>query len=541
MLNIRNFSFTYPGREKPALDNINLAVQPGEFIVVCGSSGSGKTTLLRQLKPAMAPHGTAAGEIHYHGQPLSELDAHTAAADIGFVQQCPENQIVTDSVWHELAFGLESLGEPTQVIRLRVAEMAAFFGIEPWFHHRTAELSGGQKQLLNLASIMAMQPQILLLDEPTSQLDPIAAAEFLGTVAKLNRDLGITVILTEHRLEEAFAHASRAIVMDGGRVICDGEPRVVGKILYDMNHPMHLAMPTPMRLFGDCLTVSEARTRLASQCVMRNAQCVIDPPPTQSKAVLNMKNVWFRYEKNSSDVLRGMDFTAHAGEITAILGGNGAGKSTALSVMLGLHRPQRGKITSAPNHKISAVPQNPQSLFIGKTVQEDLREVVAPSVTLRVPAPPQAGEPISINSIAEIAQLCKLESLLQSHPYDLSGGEQQRLALAKALLTRPKILLLDEPTKGLDAQFKQQLAGILHKLVKQGTAIVLVSHDIEFCAQHAHTCALMFDGQIITQAPARAFFAGNSFYTTAANRIARWAVTCEDLCSFFEKKEPKKL
>ena len=509
MLELHNFSFNYPQRNKPALDNINLAVQPGEFVVICGASGSGKTTLLRQFKPAMAPHGSTAGEILFHDKPLAELNARDCASQIGFVQQCPENQIVTDSVWHELAFGLESLGEPTAVIRLRVAEMAAFFGIEPWFHRRTADLSGGQKQLLNLASVMTMQPQVLLLDEPTSQLDPIAAGEFLVAVAKLNRDLGVTVILTEHRLEEAFAHATRAIVMDSGRVIRDNEPRAVGKHLQESNHPMQLAMPTHMRVFGDCLTVADARQRLA-QLSIESPPAGVDANPLapQKMPVLQLKDIWFRYEKQSSDVLRGFDFTAYAGEITAILGGNGAGKSTALGVMLGLHKPQRGKI-SMREKRIAAVPQNPQTLFTGKTVEEDLREITP--------------------NFAEIAQLCELQPLLQSHPYDLSGGEQQRLALAKALLTKPDILLLDEPTKGLDAQFKQQLAAMLHKLAGQGVAIVLVSHDIEFCAEHAQVCALMFDGQVITQAPARAFFAGNAFYTTAANRMASWAITCDDI------------
>lgn len=514
MLDIRHFSFTYPEQNNPSLKHVNLTVQPGNFIVICGTSGSGKTTLLRQLKPVMAPHGTTSGELLYHGKPLHDLNAHCAAADIGFVQQCPENQVVTDSVWHELAFGLESLGHPTELIRLRVAEMATFFGIEPWFHRRTSELSGGQKQLLNLASVMAMQPQLLLLDEPTSQLDPIAAAEFLSTVAKLNRELGITVILTEHRLEDAFAHATRAVVMENGCIICDDQPREVGRQLCQLNHPMQLAMPTPMRVFGDCLTVAEARKRLASTCAMHNTPCEFDSPSAPGSALLTLKDVWFRYEKSAPDVLRGMSFTAHAGEITAILGGNGAGKSTALALMLGLHKPQQGKVIVQEN-RVAAVPQNPHSLFIGKTVEEDLCDIS--------------------NDYTSIAQLCALEHLLPRHPYDLSGGEQQRLALAKALLTQPKLLLLDEPTKGLDVPFKQQFAGLLHKLAQQGISIVLVSHDIEFCAQHAHRCALMFDGQIMCQAPTRQFFTGNRFYTTAANRIARWAVTCEELCSFLAK------
>ena len=247
---IRDLTFTYPGRKNPALRNVSLEIEQGCFVTLCGPSGGGKTTLLRQLKPILAPHGVISGEILFYGNPIDELDQRTQSEKIGFVLQSVENQIVTDKVWHELAFGLESLGYSTPEIRLRVAEMAAFFGIETWFYKNVTELSGGQKQLLNLASIMAMQPSVLILDEPTSQLDPIAAADFLAIIGKINRELGVTVIMTEHRLEEVFPLSDRVICLDSGRVVCDGSPNSVGEHLRSLGHGMFLAMPTPMRIWA---------------------------------------------------------------------------------------------------------------------------------------------------------------------------------------------------------------------------------------------------------------------------------------------------
>ena len=548
-LTIQNFTFTYPEREMSALTEVNLTVRQGEFIVICGASGSGKTTLLRQLKPALAPHGQRVGKILFQGIPLENVSAEDAAAKIGFVQQSVENQIVTDKVWHELAFGLESLGCDTRTIRLRTAEMASFFGIQEWFHKSVAALSGGQKQLLSLASVMAMQPELLILDEPTSQLDPIAASEFLAAVGKINRELGVTVLLTEHRLEEAFPLCSRAVVMDEGRVLCDGTPQEAGHALRSLGHGMFRAMPAPMRIWAGVandlpcpVSVREGREWIC-QCTMHNAQCTIEEaPPRTSSPVIELKEVWFRYEKDAPDVIKGLNFQAYPGEITAILGGNGVGKTTALLLMLGLHKPQRGKVIVHPLSRtdvrqlpqggvykeglngIAAVPQNPQTLFVGKTVEEDLLEILAER---RIPREEKRER------IHHIAWLCQLTQLLQSHPYDLSGGEQQRAALAKVLLLEPKILLLDEPTKGLDAEFKQVFAGIMQQLTTAGAAVIMVSHDIEFCAEYADTCALFFDGGIVTQGGTRAFFSGNSFYTTAANRMARHmlpaAVTADDV------------
>ena len=531
---IKNLIFTYPNRETSALNGVSLDIEKGAFIVLCGASGSGKTTLLRQLKPSIAPHGIKSGEIYFDGTILSELSAKDAAAKIGFVLQSPDNQIVTDKVWHELAFGLESLGLKTPDIRLRVAEMASFFGIQAWFYKSVAELSGGQKQLLALASVMTLQPTVLILDEPTSQLDPIAAGEFLGAVAKINSELGVTVILTEHRLEEAFPLASRAVVMDKGKIIADGAPCEVGLKLREYESGMFLAMPTPMRVWmsvasGICgaeevpITARDGAKWLSKQTIHNNELKTVKPHrDTSLKNAVELKEVWFKYEKNLPDVVKGLSFKAGYGEITAILGGNGTGKTTTLSLIAGLNKPYRGNIYA--DTKVYALPQNPQTLFVAKTVCEDLLEILSERKLSK-------GE--KNHKLAYIEKLCRLEGLLGSHPYDLSGGEQQRAALAKVLLLQPKILLLDEPTKGLDAEYKHIFAAILRKLTDAGAAVVLVSHDIEFCAEYADRCSLFFDGSIVTESAPQEFFSGNSFYTTTANRMARnilpEAVTADDV------------
>lgn len=531
-IEIEHFSFYYPEQAEKTLDDLTLTVEQGEFLVLCGPSGCGKSTLLRQLKTVLAPHGRRLGSIRFEGCPLEELDQREQSAGIGFVQQDPENQIVTDKVWHELAFGLESLGYDTPTIRRRVAEMASFFGIQTWFYKNVTELSGGQKQLLNLASIMAMQPSVLILDEPTSQLDPIAAADFLATLGKINRELGTTVVLTEHRLEDAFPLASRVAVMDRGRLLCTGSPAEVGAILRGAGHSMFLAMPTPMRIWasapdagGHCpVTVREGRDWLTK---FADGHPLMELPSEPRRTYPNepaitAEGLWFKYEKELPDVVKGLSLTVRRGEFLALLGGNGTGKTTSLKLLSGLQKPYRGEVRRAGS--VGVLPQNPQALFVKKTVREDLFEILK-------------GRNFSGKAqeerVAWAVRLCRLEGLLDRHPYDLSGGEQQRAALAKVLLLGPEILLMDEPTKGLDAEFKQVFAEILQSLLRQGVTLLMVSHDIEFCARYAHRCALFFDGSIVTEAPPRAFFSGNSFYTTSANRMARGllpeAVTAEDV------------
>ncbi len=527
---IEEVSFTYPGAEFPALSQLTLKVKQGEFVVLCGESGCGKTTLLRLLKPAIAPAGTKAGRISFCKTDLNQLDPRTAAGEIGFVMQNPENQIVTDKVWHELAFGLENLGVPTAEIRARVSEMAAFFGMDGWFHKRVEELSGGQKQQLHLAAVMVLRPKVLILDEPTGQLDPIAAQEFLQMLSRINRELGTTVILSEHRLEEAIPLADRVLVLDGGRLIADAKPKELGGIL--KNHAIYHALPTPIRIHDaieketECpLTVRDGRLWLEEYATRNRIQKERIPrhndAGTLGKTVLEVKDAWFRYQKDGEDVLRGFSVQIRQGEIYALLGGNGAGKTTALSLMAGLEMPQRGKVLveGKPLSQASdlyrgiagVLPQDPKTLFVHKTVYLDFMDF---------PWGGECTEQEKEERIRQVSMLCRIEHLLGRHPYDLSGGEQERIALAKLLLQMPKILLLDEPTKGMDVAFKQEFAEILQDLKRCGVTIVMVSHDIEFCAEFADRCGLLFDGEIITEGVPRQFFAGKTFYTTAASRMA---------------------
>lgn len=542
VLQVKDLTFSYPEQENQTLNKINFSVKPGEFIVLCGPSGCGKSTLLRQLKSVLAPHGTQSGQIFFDGRLLESITPREQCTRIGFVQQSPENQIVTDKVWHELAFGLESLGCDTPTIRGRVAEMASFFGIQTWFYKKVTELSGGQKQLLNLASVMAMQPDVLILDEPTSQLDPIAAGEFLATVGKINRELGTTVLLTEHRLEEALPLADRALVMENGSIIADDAPRAVGESLKARGHAMFLAMPAAMRIWAAAetpppcpITVREGRDWLTRFAAQRPLIPIEAPPPPafSQEAAVCAEDLWFRYEKELPDVVKGLSLTLQKGEFLALMGGNGTGKTTSLHLLAGLSKPYRG--TVACRGRVGVLPQNPQSLFVKKTVREDLAEILKGKKLTAA----QREE-----KVAYVTALCRLKMLLDRHPYDLSGGEQQRAALAKVLLLEPEILMMDEPTKGLDAEFKQSFAEILQTLLARGVTILMVSHDVEFCASHAHRCALFFDGAIVTEGAPGPFFSGNSFYTTAANRMARGllpgAVTAEEVITACGGRLPPK-
>jgi len=553
---IEHLTFSYASYDKLALDDFSMSVKKGEFIALCGKSGCGKSTLLRHLKTELTPYGNRFGRIFFKGDPLENIDAGTQAAKIGYVFQSPDNQIVTDKVWHELAFGLESLGVKQAEIRLKVAEMAGFFGIEDWFYKNTNELSGGQKQLLNLASIMAMQPDVLILDEPTSQLDPIAAAEFLSAISKINRDLGVSVIISEHRLEEVIPLADRIIVMERGKVTAMGNAGQIAEILRNSGSEMFLAMPAPTRVHAGLnsdlacpISIGEGRVFLDNLIANGITPREISQKPTvtnNGKPTVELKDIYFRYEKDTADVIKNLNMQTYSGELFAILGGNGAGKTTALSLISGLRKPYRGKvyINNEDGSKIpeavkfsgllGVLPQNPQSLFVQKTVELDLWEMFD-------------GIKEEKSKIQEkinyVTELCGLEGLLDRHPYDLSGGEQQRAALAKVLLPEPEILLLDEPTKGLDAHFKIQLANIISSLKQAGHTIIMVSHDIEFCAAYADKCALFFDGSVVSQGTPGEFFRGNSFYTTAANRMAKehapYAITAEEVIEAFGGKPEK--
>ena len=543
-LEIRNLSFSYPDAVRETIADVSFSISKGEYVLLCGNSGCGKTTLLRHLKSVLTPTGSRRGEILYNGVPLEQVDGAKQASAIGYVMQNPDDQIVTDKVWHELAFGLENLGVSRETIGLRVAEMASFFGIQSWYHRGISQLSGGQKQLLNLASIMAMQPEILILDEPTAQLDPIAASDFLNTLKKINQELGITVLITEHRAEDIFPVADRVLVMERGHLAANAGPREIGHSLFDARSPLFPMLPAPMRSFYQCggtgtapLTVREGRNWLTDVFGEKKPAVRTLPPLPElpkTEPALHIENVWLRYEKQSPDVLKGLTMTVPSGCLYTIVGGNGVGKSTTLRTICGASKPYRGKIQvfgketkKYPRGELfrnclSMLPQDPTNLFVKQNVREELEEM-NPDKQAQIHA----------------AELCEITHLLDAHPYDLSGGEQQRVALAKVLLTNPRLLLLDEPTKGLDCGFKARFARTLKRLTGEGMTIVMVSHDIEFCAEHADIAAMFFDGQIIASGRPREFFGSNSFYTTSSNRMSRCifenAVTAEDVTALYKE------
>lgn len=598
-------TFRYPEAPRDALRDVSVAIEPGQSVLVCGQSGCGKTTLLRQFKSALAPHGHQSGQVLFDGVPLADVPEREQVARIGFVMQDPDAQIVTDKVWHELAFVLESLGCDERTMRLRVAEMASYFGIQHWFHKNVGELSGGQKQLLNLASVMAARPDVLVLDEPTSQLDPIAASDFLATVHRINRELGTTVVMSEHRLEEVYGLADRVVVLEEGRVVADGEPRAVAGQLHRASSPMALALPAaariawevegrpgrrsgegapcdrPGRRSGEGAPCSDSievqgSSRATDVSVCTSMNCAWTPSPLRrpyssiveegvalqvevpltvregrawlarevavhpprrwalpageacdsasARVAVELRDVWFRYERDGADVLRGTTLAVPEGSLFAVVGGNGTGKSTMLRAICGVARPYRGKTTVLGRRLkewkkaelfrggVALLPQDPLNLMVKKTVRGDLEEMLDGR---GLTAEQRAA------AVREVAVLTDIAPLLDAHPFDLSGGEVQRAALAKVLLSEPRLLLLDEPTKGLDAFFKDKLARLLRSLTARGTTVLMVSHDVEFCASYADWCTLFFDGNVVTTNPPRQFFASNSFYTTAANRISR--------------------
>ncbi len=527
LLAVKNLSFTYPQQTRPAVDRVSFRVEGGEFVVLCGATGSGKSTLLRLLKREIAPNGNACGDLTFGGVPISEIPPER----IGFVAQRPDEQIVTDKVYSELAFGLENLGLPQSVIARRVAEMACYFGIEDWFERDVSTLSGGQKQLLNLASIMVMNPDMILLDEPTSQLDPIATSDFLGTLRKLNRDFSLTVIIIEHRLEELIPMSDRLLILKDGALVQNAPPReaIAGLGAHD---PLLGSMPTAARLYhtlaaeGTCpLTVREGR-RFIEAHYKNDVRRIREDAYTHSAArALEFKEVYFRYERDLPDVLRGGNLCVFENEIFCILGGNGSGKSTALSCAAGVRKPYSGQIRvfgkklrdytgqTLYRNCITLLPQDVQSVFLCNTVREELADAKA-----------------------ELTELpFDLSHLLDRHPYDLSGGEQQLLALAKVLATKPRLLLMDEPTKGLDAERKAVMIDILRRLKAEGVTVLIVTHDVEFAAACADRCALFFRGDIVSVGTPRDFFSENSFYTTAASRMTKGyfenSVTAEDVAA----------
>ena len=530
LLDIKNLTFMFAEKSAPALMELSFSLEKGSFAVLAGSTGSGKSTLMRMIKRELSPQGTRSGEILFCGTPMEKLSERDAASRIGYVCQRPDEQIVTDKVWHELAFGLENLGVPKSEIASRVAEMAAFFGIEDWYDRDVHTLSGGEKQLLSLASVMVMRPELLLLDEPTSRLDPIAASGFMEEIRKINHDLGVTVLIAEHRLDDCLPLADTLIVLEDGRLLTAGDTRVSIDRIRD-NESLILGMPAVFRLFHKLgskqipLTVRDGR-RLLAEDYEYSEETSGSNPETKKEPALELKNVYFCYERDSADILKGLDLSVAAGEIHCLLGGNGSGKSTLLSLASALHKPYTGdvKVFGKPVSRykegmlyencLSMLPQDVQTLFTKDSVAEELRSIERP--------------------------LFDFELLMDSHPYDLSGGQQQKLAFELALASKPKLLLLDEPTKGLDARSKKELGEFLLQLKRHGTTILIVTHDLEFAAEYGSRISLLFRGRIVSEGTPEEFFLRNSFYTTAAVRLTggsvKGAVTILQLAGRLKEK-----
>lgn len=506
LLKAENLNFRYAGAEKNCLQDISFEIKKGEFVLLFGETGCGKSTLLKQWKNSICPSGERKGKVLYDSILTENLNQREEASQVGYVSQNPDNQIVTDKVWHELAFTLENLGLPTIEIHKRVAEIAVFFGITGWFHKPVQELSGGQKQILNLASVMIARPPVLLLDEPTSQLDPIATENFMNLLERIHKELGTTILLTEHRLEEAYARADRCMVMEQGKILCFGQADQVARYLYEEKKsafwllPLQARLPIRLKENFSIRTIGQAKNFLESN--MKKVVNRMDITNEQKgNTVLSFRNVWFRYEKNGQDILKDFSIDIKEGEFLAIIGANGQGKSTFLQLAAGISKAYRGKVKSAVHKKISLLPQNPQSLFLKNTVKEELENVDS--------------------DISQVVALLKVNDLLNMHPYDLSGGQQQMTALGKVLLTKPDILLLDEPTKGIDQIKKKELGEVLRRLNREGITIVLVSHDVDFCAAYAKNTGMLFHGNMTAIGESHSFFQNQYFFTTTFLKICR--------------------
>lgn len=533
----KNLTFSYYNSDDIALNNLNFTINDGEYIALCGKSGCGKSTLLKNLKKHLIPGGIKLGDVEIDGIRVEDMEDFKSVSKVGYIFQNPEAQIVTDKVWHELAFGLENLGLSNDVIKRRVAEMTNYFGISQWFHKDTDSLSGGEKQILNLASIMVMQPEILLLDEPTSQLDPIKSKEFLHMVDRLNKEFGITVIISEHNLGDVLPCCDRLMIMDSGEILHFENPKSAIYNLLDkdkVNDTVNF-FPNIVRIFENeykkfnnvndyPINVNEGR--LAVKCLVdkeeideskyddaeKSGKQVSSPDKTSDDYAIICQNLWFKYSKNEEFVLRGTNLNVRKGKIYTILGGNGAGKSTLMKSILNITKVQRGKISIKENLEIGFVPQNPKAIFTETTVAMELFTALDNY---------KLSEDEKLDKIENMMRLMEITHLQDKNPYDLSGGEEQRLAIGKILLLDRDIIFLDEPTKAIDNFFKNKLGELLKTMTFMGKTIVVVSHDIEFCAQYGDYSSMFFDGQLVGETESREFFKGNNFYTTIANRVFR--------------------
>lgn len=525
-IEVRGLSFTYPGAEALVLDGLDWSVPQGAFALLVGGTGSGKSTLLSLLKPEISPMGECAGELFVLGESVADMDVRASAERVGYVFQDPENQIVCETVWHEMAFGLENLGMSRDEMRRRVAETSYFFGLEDWLHRDTDTLSGGRKQLLSLAAVLALRPRVLLLDEPTSQLDPVAEKSFLHALFRVNRELGCTVVVATHQPRPMLEYATYAYRIEGGRVCEVADIASLGhreELFSDEVSGWGASRRAKNGVFSSAsgqLGSLDPRTGAPgaekglksdksgefeaqilpqddSGASSRAGGCRILPKMHAGSAT-TLAGSWFRYDRASGWVLRGLDAAFSAGAVHAVVGGNGCGKSTMLSVLAKTVKLQRGHMERGAG-SAALLPQNPKALLVAETVRDELMEWASTC---------GYDEAVAWERAASLG----LSGLDGRHPYDLSGGQRQLLALAKLLLIGPELLLLDEPTKGLDLASRRIIARALRDHAEAGGTVIMATHDLDFAEQVADDIAMMFDGEIACMEPPTDFFADNVFY-----------------------------
>lgn len=522
ILSVNNYSFEYPESHDYALKNIDVTINKGEFIVLCGESGSGKTTLLKMIKHDIAPHGKHSGNILYANKDIEDYTHFQRSQRIGYVFQKPEAQVVMGTVMDELVFGMENIGMDQPTMKKRMAEVVQFLGINHLLQQAINTLSGGQVQLVNLASILMLYPDVLLLDEPTSQLDPIASQQFIQTLKRLNKEQGMTIIVSEHNLEELISLADRMLLLEEGKVKYNNIPQQVIKAMKkDSFSPAYLPLVTQLYLekapIGETrkapLNVKETKDWLSECNIIEETGK--DKVKNTTQTLLTLDKVDFQYNRKSRLILNRLSAEFNTGEMHAILGGNGSGKTTLLKLIANINRPQSGKILlENKSYKdigmdtISYLPQDPQLFFIEDRIIDEYKRIAN-------------NYQIEEKRIEASLNAFDLGALAERHPYDLSGGQLQKAAIAGALLTQPKVLLLDEPTKGLDPEAKDRLGRLLKDLNENGQTIILVSHDLEFAAKWADRCSLLFNGELIATESVSDFFTNNYYYTTVMSRVSR--------------------
>ncbi|WP_461569522.1 ABC transporter ATP-binding protein [Thermincola ferriacetica] len=544
LFEIKNLIYYYPDIEKPALNNINLTIEEGEFLLVAGGSGSGKSSLARALAGLIPDFygGKFGGKVLFQGRNLREIDRRSLAREVGIVFQDPEKQLVMTSVEAEIAFGLENLSLPQDEMFRRVAEVMSFLDLSAVKDEFTGNLSGGQKQRLALASVLAMQPKVLILDEPTSQLDPVAAEELLNLVKRLNEEMGLTIILIEQRLERCFHVADRLIIMERGEILKDGEADEVARWEVEKSIPF---IPPVAKFFASLgasaipLTVKEGRKALKPYYAMPGARANrTAPAPLPNKrdlkvrgkpgqenrenTIVELKNVWFTYP-GGREALRNVNCRIEQKEFVVILGENAAGKSTLLKHVAGLLKPGRGSVSVMGRETgktplaelaryVGYLSQNPNDYLFQDTVEEELL------FTLKNFGLSDFGR------IENLLDKLNLSHYRTANPRDLSSGERQRVALAAVLASRPQLLLLDEPTRGIDYRLKNELGDLLSELREEGITIIMVTHDIEFAAEYADRVILMFDGRVVNTGSKREVLGGSVFYSPQMSRLFRGTV-----------------